>query len=148
MAQQDPFIDGLIRDAYAVIGQPERLFDLLEHADDAALENNAGALGPTAEAHFDQAGGLMDQTTSLVGNDWTAFEGGAARNATHALVLGADMGVVAFDRSEFSGPELATGRSAPDWLWDPVEKNSRYCPDKAMLSGNGFRLPPLVCDAR
>ncbi|MGB3753852.1 MAG: alpha/beta fold hydrolase [Parerythrobacter sp.] len=124
MAQQDPFIDGLIRDAYAVIGQPERLFDLLAHADHAMLEDNAGALGPTAETHFDQAGGLMDQTTPLVGSDWTAFEGGAKRNVTHALVLGADMSVVAFDRSEFSGPDLATGRSAPDWLWDPSEKNA------------------------
>lgn len=127
MESRDTLVDRLIRDAYGIVGRPERLISVLNEGDSGIASPEAGDVA-AADRHFEQAGQLIDEVSSLVGTDFAGFgpASGDAGEAETGVVLAFDSGlrVAAVDRGQLTGPALEVGGFAPDWLWDPAEMHA------------------------
>ncbi|MEM7700356.1 MAG: hypothetical protein AAF251_00320 [Pseudomonadota bacterium] len=113
--------DDLIREAYSVVAEPEKLFDLqvqLELAQ-ARSDEAVAALDP----HFEQIGAMFDaihlgpeadfsQMALSPGDPDPVLASDAA-----LLVLDEDLRLVAFREKDWAEQRLATRQYAPDWLF-------------------------------
>ena len=113
--------DALIREAYGVVAQPEKLFDLhvrLERAQDrsqAAIDK----LAP----HLEQIGEMFDTIHLGADADFSglgllpAGSQPVSSNAMRLLTLDSDMRVIDCRANEWPTGRLVAGQYVPDWLF-------------------------------
>ena len=120
--------DELIREAYAVVAEPERLFDLqmrLARAQQRS-EEEAAIIGQ----HLDQVGELFDalhlgpdadfSKVALVPSDTASVAG-----AEPVLTIDRDMKVTGAVGSIWNDHPPAAGEFAPEWLFGPLPETRR-----------------------
>ncbi len=110
-------LDPMIRDAYAIAAQPERLMKLLTVLQKPAAEDE-GALQP----HFANVTELLSEIDPSVGDDFSTYaldrEGSGELLTPPDLSLGRSRRILAVDPQIFHSAELVPGQPIPDWLFD------------------------------
>lgn len=110
-------LDPLIRDAYAIAAQPERLIKLLTVLQEPGAEDE-GALQP----HFANVTALLTEIDPSVGDDFATYARDLDRTGGELmpadLKLGPSMTVLHADEQIFQSAEIVRGQSIPDWLFD------------------------------
>ena len=109
-------LDPLIRDAYAIAAQPERLMKLL-----TLLQKPGAANEGDLQPHFANVTELLTEIDPSVGDDFSTYardlEGTNGLLAQPDLSLSTSMTVLNVDEQIFKSSELNGGRSVPDWLF-------------------------------
>lgn len=109
-------LDPLIRDAYAIAAQPERLMKLL-----TLLQKPGAANEGDLQPHFANVTELLTEIDPSVGDDFSTYakdlDGTNGLLAQPDLSLSTSMTVLNVDEQIFKSSELNGGRSVPDWLF-------------------------------
>lgn len=109
-------LDPLIRDAYAIAAQPERLMKLLTLLQKPGAENESDL-----QSHFANVTELLTEIDPSVGDDFSTYardlEGTSDLLAQPDLSLSTSMTVLNVDGQIFKSSELDGGKSVPDWLF-------------------------------
>jgi pimeloyl-ACP methyl ester carboxylesterase/DNA-binding CsgD family transcriptional regulator len=119
---EEPFVDRLIREAYGIAGRPERLMSLFEQAE-TRIDGPSKAVA-AAQKHFEEAGRLIDEVVPIVGSDFAGFDPTPGMSAQTQLRLDQEFRVLGFDPKLFGPDTVQKDRFAPDWIWDPIEREA------------------------
>ena len=134
-------LDPMIRDAYAIAAQPERLMKLLTVLQEPAAENE-GDLQP----HFANVTELLTEIDPSVGDDFASYgkdlDGASGHLMLPDLKLSTSMTVLSVDQQIFKSSELNRGQSIPDWLFG-VDRES-YAQVEKLMDGRGKASPAIV----
>ena len=134
MADDQTYVDRIIRDAYATIGKPESVISLLDQGEGNIDDGNPGIA--RADQHFVEAGALIDEISPLTGSDFANFALPEVAPSGEELVLDGDFRIVHFDPGTFGTAELTAGSRTPDWLWDPIEQKEDMRRIRETRAGN------------
>ncbi|NCN83637.1 MAG: alpha/beta hydrolase [Sphingomonadales bacterium] len=138
---QDDSLDPMIRDAYAIAAQPERVMKLLTLLQKPAAEDE-GAL----QAHFANATELLGEIDNSVGDDFSTYardlEGPSEQLIPPDLTLSTSMTVLSIDQQLFKGAELKPGQPVPDWLF--AMDGESYAQMEKLIKGEGKANPAIV----
>ncbi|KWV90429.1 hypothetical protein [Erythrobacter sp. YT30] len=118
----EPLVDRLIREAYSITSRPERLISLFEVAE-PQIDGPSSDVSK-AQWHFEEAGRLIDEVVPIVGNSFSGFEPSPGMSGEAQLILDKDCRVLDFDGDLFKSGDLRKGQTAPDWIWDPIERDN------------------------
>ena len=125
-------LDPLIRDAYAIAAQPERLMKLLTLLEKPGAENEQDL-----QPHFANVTELLTEIDPSVGDDFSSYardlEGTNSLLAQPHLTLSTSMTVLNVDEEIFKSADLNGGRFAPDWLFGV--DGEAYAQVKKLLKG-------------
>ncbi|PHR20495.1 MAG: hypothetical protein COA41_04850 [Sphingopyxis sp.] len=134
-------LDPMIRDAYAIAAQPERVMKLLTLLQKPAAEDE-GAL----QAHFANATELLGEIDNSVGDDFSTYardlEGPSEQLIPPDLTLSKSMTVLSIDQQLFKGAELKPGEPIPDWLFGMDGES--YAQIEKLIKGEGKANPAIV----
>ncbi|MEP6101612.1 hypothetical protein [Parasphingorhabdus sp.] len=134
-------LDPLIRDAYAIAAQPERLMKLLTILQKPGTEDE-GALQP----HFANVTELLTEIDPSVGNDFSSYardlEQASDRLTGADLSLSTSMTVLRVDDDIFKSSEIFPGESIPDWLLG-VDREA-YAEIEKLIKGSAKATTAIV----
>lgn len=134
-------LDPMIRDAYAIAAQPERLMKLLTVLQNPVVEDE-GSLQP----HFANVTELLTEIDPSVGDDFSTYgqdlDGAGGQLMLPDLKLSMSMTVLSVDEQIFKSSELNRGQSIPDWLFG-VDRES-YAQVEKLMKGRGKASPAIV----
>ncbi|MFK7840948.1 MAG: hypothetical protein AB8B54_01675 [Sphingorhabdus sp.] len=134
-------LDPLIRDAYAIAAQPERLMKLLTILQKPGAEDE-GALQP----HFANVTELLTEIDPSVGNDFSSYahdlEQASDRLTGADLSLSTSMTVLRVDDDIFKSSEIFPGESIPDWLLG-VDREA-YAEIEKLIKGSAKATTAIV----
>ena len=109
-------LDPMIRDAYAIAAQPERLMKLLTVLQKPAAENESDL-----QSHFANVTELLTEIDPSVGDDFSTYardvEGNSGDLTPPALTLDSSLIVLSVDDQIFNTPALSKGNIIPEWLF-------------------------------
>ncbi len=109
-------LDPVIRDAYAIAAQPERLMKLL-----TVLQKPGAADEGDLQPHFANVTQLLTEIDPSVGDDFSTYardlEGASNPLTPPDLTLNTSMTLLSVDKHIFNSPALTPGQSIPDWLF-------------------------------
>ena len=153
--EQDSDTDRLIRDAYSVVADPERLFDLQMRLE-RAFHNSAGTLDTLGD-HIEHVGALFDRIHLGPGADFAEMSlvpipAGEEGRRGPVLTLDAGLQVLAVSPDVFDGVE--TGQTLPDWVFGPEPSGMRRVREMLVQARHGeptarfLRLHESENDAR
>ena len=114
---QNDSLDPMIRDAYAIAAQPERLMKLLTVLQKPTAEDE-GALQP----HFANVTELLSEIDPSVGDDFSTYA--LDMEEPDDLLMPPDLSlsrsriILAVDPQIFQSADLVPGQSIPEWLFD------------------------------
>ena len=117
---EEPFVDRLIREAYGIAGRPERLISLFDQAE-PQIDGPSKEVSD-AQIHFEEAGRLIDEVVPIVGSDFAGFDPSPGMSSQSQLLLDHELRILGFDPKLFGAGNVQKDRFAPEWMWDPIER--------------------------